>query len=144
MQTITTIKPIVNIETGLRAAIRADKGNRNYRVILRIDWETGDVNVIRRHNSEGTSFLTYNNFRSEWTLSNKLTNKAIGELVADMADQINTAVSGWSTDLNTDRSNVVGRFSSGGWDAVLAIRDRIDLANEAVDGGHDTCGGWRA
>ena len=144
MQTIETIKPTVKFEAGLRAAVRADKGNRNYRVILRIDWEDGEINVVRRHNSEGTSFATYTRIRSEWTLSNKLTNKAIRELVAEMADEIKTAVCGWSRDLNTDRSKVVGRFTSDGWDAHCAIANRIDLANEAVDGGYDTCGGWRA
>lgn len=145
MNTTIAPTPIVKIETGLRAFMANHAGSRDWRVVLRIDWETGRIDVRRCHNSEGSSMRTYKRFQSEWTLSEKLTNKAIREMIADLADDIQTVLSGWSRDLDASHSNVVGRFTDAAQDARRAIADRIDIINEEVDGGYDTYGrGGRA
>lgn len=147
MNTTTTIAPtpVVKIETGLRKFMAEHAGSRDWRVVLRIDWETGQIDVRRHHNSEGCSMRTYKRFQSEWTLSSRLTNKAIREMLADLADDIQTVLSGWSIDLDASHSNIVGRFSDAAQVSRRAIADRIDIINEEIDGGYDTYGrGGRA
>ena len=143
--TTTTTKPVVKIETGLRAFMTRHAGSRDWRVVLRIDWETGQIDVRRCHNSEGSSMRTYKRFQSEWTLSSRLTNKAIREMLADLADDIQIVLSGWSRDLDASHSNIVGRFTDAAQVSRRAIADRIDIINEEIDGGYDTYGrGGRA
>lgn len=135
MNTITTIAPtpIVKIETGIRAFMANHAGSRDWRVVLRIDWETGRIDVRRCHNSEGSSMRTYKRFQSEWTLSPKMTNREIRTLVADLADDIQTVLSGWSRDLDASHSNVVGRFSDAAQVSRRAIADYIETENEYCD-----------
>jgi hypothetical protein len=131
--TTTTIKPVVKIETGLRAFMANHAGSRDWRVVLRIDWETGRIDVRRHHNSEGSSMRTYKRFQSEWVLSSKMTNREIRVLVDDLAFEIQTVLSGWSRDLDTQHGNIVGKFTSEAQDARRKIADYIEIENEYCD-----------
>lgn len=131
MQTITA--PSVKIETGLRTFMTANKGTRSWKVVLRINWETGKVDVRRVHQSEGTSIRTYRRFDSEYVLSPKMTNREIRDLVDRLAGDIQTVVAGWSRDLDSCGANVVGRFTEDAQWTRLDIADRIDIANEYCD-----------
>lgn len=142
MNTTIAPTPVVKIETGLRKFMAEHAGSRDWRVVLRIDWETGRIDVRRCHNSEGCSMRTYKRFQSEWVLSSKMTNREIRMLVDDLAFEIQTVRSGWSRDLDASHSNIVGRFTIEAQAARDAIASYIETQNEYCDLGIIRCGNW--
>lgn len=123
--TTTATKPIINIERGLRMRIA---GRRCYSLYLRIDWQTGKIDVVAQHESERNNCPARAWYRYETyiALSTKMSNTRIREIVADHAYEIAMIRAGWSETLNNDKTRMVGTFDDDAWDALRMFCDRIE------------------
>lgn len=122
-------KPTINIERGLRQYIRANSNNT--RVVLRIDWRTGEIDIYGRHYTECTSWTQAEQDGKIrcWFMDNRLTNKQLRELAESITDLIAEARAGYVEILNVDQTRVVGQMGHAAREAVYAIVDSIDRLN---------------
>lgn len=124
--TATINIPTVAIEHGLRADIARNR--RNEMLILRIDWQTGviDVHTRPRACAFDVASRAWYGYESTFVLSHNMSNAAIREMVDEFAADIAIIRAGWSEDLNNDRTRVEGRFNQDATDALLWMRDQIE------------------
>lgn len=121
----------LKIETGARQWIRR-QGNRNAGLYLRIDWNTGAMDVHARHSSWGFPMSLHNGMGSMYRLDERITNKRIREIVTELRPEISAAVSGWSVwDGPCGRK---GRFTDDGYDAKRAIESRLEVESMRAAG----------
>lgn len=127
--TTTATKPTINIERGLRGYIRANSNNT--RVVLRIDWRTGEIDIYGRHNLDCTCWTQaeHDNKIRCWYMDNRLTNRQLHDLAESLIDLIADARAGYVEALNVDQTRMIGKMSDTAIDAVFAIDDRIDRLN---------------
>lgn len=85
----------VRIPVGMRAQITAHP--YRYVTFLRLDWQTGDVDVVLTDNSERWTITEWewDGCQTRIPLSRKLTNRKIRQIVADLTPEIRTARTDW-------------------------------------------------
>lgn len=127
--TTTATKPTVNIERGLRQYIRANSNNT--RVVLRIDWRTGEIDIYGRHRTDWTSYTQaeHDNKILCWYMDNRLTNRQLRELAESLTDLIAEARAGYVEELNCDQNRMVGKMNETSRDAAFCIIDRLMQIN---------------
>jgi hypothetical protein len=125
----TATKPTVNIERGLRQYIRANSNNT--RVVLRIDWRTGEIDIYGRHRTDWTSYTQaeHDNKILCWYMDNRLTNRQLRELAESLTDLIGDVRAGYVEALNFDQTRMVGKMNEASRDAALCIIDRLMQIN---------------
>ena len=107
---------------------KLEKRGRDWRIVLRIDWNSGVSVVELRNNSEGSPMSAYKGLEMMVTLSSKLKVREIKALVEDIQPVIAEVREGWMRTIDTNQ-NIKGWFSDDGLEAVGAIIDRIDEWN---------------
>lgn len=133
--TATINIPTVAIEHGLRADIARNR--RNEMLILRIDWQTGviDVHTRPRACAYDVAARAWYGYESTFVLSHKMSNSYIRKMVAELAPDIAIIRAGWSEELNNDRTRVEGRFNQDATDALLWMREQIEDQRWEADRG---------
>lgn len=122
----------VRIPAGIRAQITANP--YSYVTFLRLDWQTGDVDVVLTDNSERWTITDrqWQGFETRIHLSEHLTNREIRQIVADLTPEIRTARAGW-VDCGVNHYRPCNGWTQDARDAVSIIRYAIEDRNAEAD-----------